>query len=271
MSTFSASEPQFPRVTAHLTSQLMPTECLPGSIAVVIDLLRASTTITTALASGAAAIYPCREVALAWQLAERFSRDDILLGGERQGTLIEGFDLDNSPAKYTRERVGGKTLLFTTTNGTAAIELARPADRVLIGCFANLNCLLDLLLRDGRPVRLICAGTNGQISTEDVLVAGALATGLLAELGSDFAADDQTTLALSLYQSAATEADKFWDLLKNSRGGRNLRAIGLESDIEIAARWDTHPLVAEYQPDDGSLRPAGDIDPDAPQRLKPPQ
>ncbi len=141
---------------------------------------------------------------------------------------------------------------------------------MLIGCFANLNALLDLLIHDGRPVRLVCAGTNGEITTEDTLCAGGLATGLWKHYGEPDVEDDQTTLAMSLFECAATSGDRYRKTLHNSRGGRNLRNISLESDIQIAAQWDTTAVVPEYSKPDRALRAALETQPDFPVRLQTP-
>lgn len=257
-------------ICVHLVPSLLDSERLRGTVSVVIDLLRASTTITTALENGASNVLPCREVSQAQKKADELPHEQILLGGERQGKLIEGFDLDNSPSAYTPERVDGKTIIFTTTNGTAAIERAAAADRVLIGCFANINALIDLLIRDGRPVHLICAGTDGAVSLEDVMCAGAIATGIWAHVGNPDIADDSALMAMTLFDSAAEDAETYQRTLRQSRGARNLSRIGLEKDIEIASRWDTCGLVPEYSQSERSIRPALDVLETFDCRLRPP-
>jgi len=136
--------------------------------------LRASTTIVTALANGAACVIPCADVDTARQLAARQTPGTTLLGGERRGVKIEGFDLDNSPASYSRDRVAGKMIIFTTTNGTAALLHARGAARVLIGSLVNRQAVVQVLCADRRAVHLICAGTDGRTTSEDLLGASAI-------------------------------------------------------------------------------------------------
>lgn len=250
---------------------MLDQDLLVGSVAVVIDLLRASTTITTALAVGAESVVPCATVDAARHLATQLADKDIMLGGERQGTMIAGFDLDNSPTTYTAERIAGRTIIFTTTNGTAAIDAVAAAERIVIGCFANLNALLDVLIRDGRPVRLICAGTNGEVTVEDALCAGAIAAALWVQHGRPEIKDDQTTLAMALWESAGKDAEKFLRALRNSYGGRNLSQLGLDSDIVIASHWDTHPIVPELSADNHTLYPATETREDYPVLLPPPK
>ncbi len=130
----------------------LPTEILPGSldggVAIVIDVLRASTTIATALANGATRVMPCGDLETARRLAQEDSTGNTLTGGERGGVKIEAFDLDNSPASYSREQVAGKTIAFTTTNGTAALLRTDGAARVLIGALVNRGAIADVLHAD---------------------------------------------------------------------------------------------------------------------------
>jgi 2-phosphosulfolactate phosphatase len=160
-------------IQAHFLPQLTTPEALAGQTVVVIDVLRATTVITTALAAGARRVIPCLEVDEARQIAARLPKNEVLLGGERHGLPIEGFDLGNSPADYTAERVAGRTLVFTTTNGTQAMRQCHQARRVLIGAFVNLRAVVAALT-ESESVHLLCAGTNGAITREDVLLAGAI-------------------------------------------------------------------------------------------------
>ncbi|MEX0717106.1 MAG: 2-phosphosulfolactate phosphatase, partial [Planctomycetaceae bacterium] len=119
-----------------------------------------------------------RTASPSYDVAASADVETILLGGERLGVAIEGFDLDNSPASYSPARVAGRTIVFTTTNGTRAIERARQADRILIGAFSNRAALVEALVDEHRPVHFLCAGTDGQVTAEDVLAAGMLVTSL---------------------------------------------------------------------------------------------
>jgi|GEM_PF-4138673 len=152
-------QPQFGRQTVRiypLPANIEPGD-LAGGVAVVIDVLRASTTIIVALANGAARVIPCGLVDTARSLAAEDETGNTLTGGERGGVKIEGFDLDNSPASYTRERVAGRSIAFTTTNGTAALLRTQEAARVLIGALVNRQAIVDALRAEGRPIHLVCA------------------------------------------------------------------------------------------------------------------
>jgi 2-phosphosulfolactate phosphatase len=227
---------------------------LSGGVAVVIDLLRASTTIVAALANGARCVIPCGDVDDALRIAGEYSAGEVLLGGERGGVRIEGFDLDNSPAAYTAERVAGKTVLFTTTNGTAALLRAQKADRVLIGSLVNRRALVRELLSESTSVNLVCAGTEGFVTAEDVLAAGAIAAELDAVAGGTTSNADTALVARELWNACESSKERLRSVLRQSRGGRNLVALGFDADIEFAARVDAIPLVAEYFPATGDVR-----------------
>lgn len=219
---------------------------LQGGIAVVIDILRASTTIVHALAAGAERVIPCGEVETARELAGRFANGTALLGGERHGERIAGFDLDNSPLNYTADRLGGKTLIFTTTNGTRALERCQSADRILIGAFVNRNAIVKALRDDGRPIHLVCAGTDGYVTSEDVLFAGSVAHAVRVLRETQRLPDDETQLALALWQAAHEDCGQIRQILRDSRGGLNLLELGFEADIDRSATCDLFEIVPEF-------------------------
>ena len=255
----------------HLLPDLVQPERLEGAVAVVLDVLRASTTISHALAAGAVAVLPCGTVDEARRIAATFAPGTMLLGGERAGTLIEGFDLANSPTSFTPDVVAGKTIVFTTTNGTRALQHARLARRRLIGAFVNLNAVLDVLVCETRPIHLLCAGTDGRITLEDCLCAGAMAFGFgLATEQAATTFDDQTQLAIRLYENCAADPARFRDAMHTSRGGKNLYDLGLEVDIDIASRWDVLPVVPELMRASGQIQPATDVAPIPKRWLRPP-
>ncbi len=229
----------------------LPTETTPeelaGSTAVVIDVLRASTTMIFALEAGAREIVPCQEVEEARQAAASFLAGEALLGGERKGVRIEGFDQGNSPTEYTPERVGGKTVVFTTTNGTRALFRCRLAQNVYVGAFVNASALIERL-RHREPIHLVCAGTNGARSRDDVLFAGLLVE-RLQRLGSlAYRLNDQAVAARAEWISSfappapggagSPDADSLAAELRKSIAGGNLMAIRREDDIRTAAEID---------------------------------
>src|SRR5262245_18694621 len=164
--------PNAGQLDVYLLPDLAEPAALAGKTVVVIDVLRATTTIIRALAAGAREVVPCLEVEEARRISSELGSAAIL-GGERGGVPIPGFDLGNSPAEYTRERVGGKTVVFTTTNGTRAMQRCKLAGRVLLGAFVNFSAICRELSGTDE-IAIVCAGTDGHVTREDTLLAGAI-------------------------------------------------------------------------------------------------
>jgi len=244
-------------VLVHLLPVLYEPEEVRGGIAVILDILRSSTTITHALAHGATAVIPSLEVATAQRIAGGFPGDAVLTGGERGGVLIPGFDLDNNPFAYASDVVRGKTIVFTTTNGTRALQRSAPAARILIGAFVNFTAVVRILTQDPRPVHLVCAGTDGKITIEDALGAGAIALGLAAAVHEPIEewADDQLQIAVRLYRDATQSPEAFRRAMRNSSGGRTCRRLGFDDQIDRAATFDLFDIVPEYQAETGRITP----------------
>jgi 2-phosphosulfolactate phosphatase len=211
---------------------------------VVIDVLRATTTIIHALAAGCACVRPCAEIEEARRLAGEMPAGSVVLGGERRGVPIPGFDLGNSPAEYTPKRCEGKTVVLTTTNGTRALLRAAEAERVLIGGFVNYSAVCEQLQRDTRPIHIVCAGTDGLVTREDTLLAGAFVD-FLSRAGAG-QLNDGARLAWDCY---ATQCREILDAIHDSHGAANLRALHYDEDIRAAARVDQFMLVPELRRD----------------------
>jgi 2-phosphosulfolactate phosphatase len=214
---------------------------LDGAVAVVIDVLRASTTIIYALAAGCPAVMPVAEVEEARATAGRMRAGKVLLGGERGGQPIAGFDLGNSPAEYTPELCKGAALVLTTTNGTRALLHAAAAPRVLVAGFVNFSAVCEQLLRETRPVHIVCAGTENEVTLEDTLLAGALVECLYEP---SIALNDGARLAWDCFEHYGTV---LLEALKLSKGGANLLALGYDEDIAAAAQIDRFMIVPELR------------------------
>lgn len=227
-----------------------------GGIVVVIDVLRASTTIVTALANGASAVRACGSLEEARRAADAAGRREgtCLLGGERGGVPIEGFDLGNSPSEYTAARVAGRRVVTTTTNGTAAVEACPLAPVLLLGALVNRGAVARRVAASmaagGSRVHLVCAGTDGVATEEDLVAAGAI---LDAARPLPPSLDAAATRALRSFRDA-WRSGGLVAALERSRGGRNLIEIGMEGDIETAAAVDTIPLVPWLDRGDGWFR-----------------
>ena len=252
------------KLTVHVLPSLFEPSRLVGGVAVVIDVLRATTTVAYALKNGARSIITCETIEEA--IAQRDAGADssgkagdagrgILLGGERGGEPIPGFELGNSPSEWSRLAVADREIAFTTTNGTQALLRSAWAERIVTGAFANLQAVVECLRGDQRPIHLVCAGTVGKVSTEDCLFAGAVVDRLLggspqtdgAGEGS-FELCDAALLVRSHWQQAVELPDGVFQALKAGSGGRNLMRLGLEADIRTAATLDQVDLVPEYLP-----------------------
>ncbi|MBY0308811.1 MAG: 2-phosphosulfolactate phosphatase [Phycisphaerales bacterium] len=239
-------------VAVHLTPALADAADLHGSVVIMVDVLRASTTIAAALAAGAIEVRPFLTVEAALAAAAK-SRPRPLLGGERAGKLIPGFDLGNSPRDYTAKSVGGRAVFFTTTNGTAALLAAAQAGaaEVLIGSLANLSVTCARAAAQDLPVHILCAGTRDRVTLDDCIAAGAMVERLL-EAGHNLTADDSARLCLAAWHLAEEGGDAA-GAMAASRGGRNLAAIGLERDVADCAQIDRYPVVLRYGPATGAI------------------
>lgn len=241
---------------AFLPDNLTPKQ-LEDSTAIVVDVLRASTTIVHALAHGAAKIHPMETVELAKQAADQAPAGSVLLAGERECVAVEGFDLGNSPLAYTPERVQGRTIVFTTTNGTRALVKSKFANRVLIGTFVNQAAIVGELTAYTGKLLIVCAGTNGQISAEDVLFAGSLTHSLNKVWSNRVTLSDTARIAMDFFRANSENHARLLEAVRQSRGGQNLVRLGFDEDIARCASLDLFSTVPEYDPTTNELTAAG--------------
>lgn len=233
------------RVNLVMTANDIKKEQLHGKTAVVFDILRATSTIVTALANG------CREVVPFVTVEEAFSfardRQQVILGGERESILIPGFDFSNSPLEYTPEIVTGKTVAITTTNGTRAIRgAAEGAGQVLIGSLLNAEAVARAVTDEGSDVVLVCAGTRGKFSLEDTVAAGMVIielTEIAGKAGITFESD----LAVAACRLAAFYRKEPVKVLYDSLHGQKLAAMGLHEDLAWCARLNHFDIVPVYR------------------------
>ncbi len=231
-------------VQVHLLPALAPPGRLTGGVAVVVDVLRTTTTIIHALAAGCSSVRPCAEVEEARKLAGTMRAGRVLLGGERGGAPLPGFELGNSPREYTAKLCRKTTLVLTTTNGTRALIRAAEADRTLVAGFVNFSAVCEQLRQDARPVHIVCAGTDGEVTLEDTLLAGAFVE-YLCDAG-EMRLNDGARLAWDCYE---THGRVLMGALEISQGGANLRKLGYDDDIRAAAQIDQFALVPELRRD----------------------
>lgn len=235
-------------VDVVFSPRFLDREMLPGKNAVVIDILRATSTMVTALANGALRIRPCLTITDAFLCQSTSQEDSPLLCGERKAQLIPGFDLGNSPLEYTAARIGGRSLIATTSNGTKTILAATAAKEVIIACLLNSSAVADHLVAAGRDTVFICSGTNGEVSYDDLLGAGCLID-KLARGSDDLTLSDGATAMRDLYR--LHRGDLAAGLL-SARHARRLLDIGLWADIQYCAQEDIFSIVPVYQ--DGIIK-----------------
>ena len=224
---------------------------LRDRIVVVVDVLRASSTMVTALVNGCRGIVPVEDATEAVDMTRTL--DDALLCGERGGQMIPGFVLGNSPHEYTAQTVAGRTLILSTTNGTKAVARAREARLTLIGSLLNAQALAEALCHTcekspGEECFILCSGTNGRFSLDDILCAGAIAHRLDGMRALE-CIDDAAAASLTLYRAAKDELEA---ALRATAHGCHLTAIGAGKDITYCAREDIYDAVPWMQ--DGIIR-----------------
>jgi 2-phosphosulfolactate phosphatase len=210
---------------------------------VVIDVLRASTTITYAMNAGAREVIPVSSVDQAMKIVGNLFSTSTILCGERGGKRIEGFKLGNSPSEYTKEAVEGKALILTTTNGAVALTKAKHARHCFVGSFVNLSAVVRALseLPDLRETGLviICSGREDDFSLEDAVCAGLMLT-KLAEKLPDMELTDSARTVLSVYREYGND---ILGTLMESEHGKYLASIGFSEDIKTASELDSVPIV----------------------------
>lgn len=199
---------------------------------VVIDAVRASSTIAAAIANGARRVIPTVSVEEAVARRASYLPEHALLGGERNGVGPPGFDLGNSPPEYRAEAVRGKTIILATTNGAPAVLACRTAHEVLVGAFVNLPAVVNALAQQEGNVLLVAVGCDGAPVLDDIVCAG-MYVDRLQSLVAEAALSDTARLAWFAYQGYR---ERILDALRNSPSGRDLIEIGLESDLAYCAQ-----------------------------------
>ena len=231
------------RIEVAATPDGLQAAAVAASTVLVIDVLRASTCIITALANGCEAIVPVASPEEARRRAAAL--DNALIAGERRGEPLEGFDLGNSPLEFTRGRVGGRVIVMTTSNGTRALVAARSAAAVGVAAFINYAAAAAWALARERDVLLLCAGERGARSLEDYICAGMLVERLAA-------ADPGATPTAEAERAAGAARPYGKDvgrLAQDSSWARHLAAVGRGRDVAACLALDTRALVPEYRRD----------------------
>lgn len=206
-------------------------------IVVVVDIFRATTTMCAALNNGAECIIPVASI----EEAEAYKAKGYLVGAERNVKRCDFADFGNSPFDYTKEKIEGKEVVFTTTNGTQAIDAASGADILTIGAFSNISALTDFCIKKQKDVMILCAGWNNRFNIEDTLFGGALAARLI-ERGYSVASD-AVQVALSMWAEALPNIRSY---INRTEHIKRLEANNLQDSVEYCLTEDTVNLVPVY-------------------------
>lgn len=206
-----------------LTPALLHLHDFTNSIVVVTDIFRATSSICYGIENGAESIIPVATI----EACESYRHSDFLLAAERNGEVVDGFDFGNSPFSYTKEKVAGKTIVLTTTNGTHAINMSRGANKIVIGSFLNLASLCDWLKTQSNDVLLLCSGWKDKVNLEDTLFAGGVVNYLRDE---NYALDDAGIASEDLYILAKDDLNTY---LKKTSHSERLKKLGIEEDIKF--------------------------------------
>jgi len=232
------------KIDVHFTPLGLGAGDLAGRGVVVIDALRATTTIITALANGAKAVIPAATSEEAVRLASNLEKDGVLLAGERRSVRIEGFALGNSPREMVPAVVAGKTIVLATTNGTPALVAAQGGEPVLVGAPVNFKALVErarAVLLGPRDLVLICAGREKQFAIEDAYTAGRVIKAVKKGLRK-LALNDAARAALAL----TDELTSWAEALEGSEAAHQLGEVDLDGDVAFAARPDRFGVVPTY-------------------------
>lgn len=227
------------QIDVCLSPKLIDLYDLKGKIVVVVDILRATSVMVTALAHEAKSIIPVASL----DEAKDYLAKGYLCAAERGGAQVDGFPLGNSPFSYMNEKVKDQDIVLTTTNGTLAISKSMAADEVLVGAFLNLSSLTDYISKSGKDLLIHCAGWKGKTNMEDTLFAGALIDSLTSthDLGCD-----TPHMALKYYQSVKTELA---DTITNSAHAKRLNKLSVIEDIKFCAQIDTFSVLPKMNGD----------------------
>ncbi|WP_439881588.1 2-phosphosulfolactate phosphatase [Pontibacter sp. MBLB2868] len=228
-----------PSIDVCFSPELLHLYDLKGKAVVAVDILRATSTMVTAFAHGAADIFPVMQL----EECRAYAEKGCLTAAERDGVKAEGFDLGNSPFGYMSGKVKDRSVAITTTNGTRAIRMSEAADEVVVGSFLNLQAVADHLESLQLDVLVVCAGWKGKFNLEDTLYAGAL----VERLQDTFTSENDATLAsLYLYQAARHDLTAF---LRQSSHVRRLENLEINKDIEFCLQHDTFKVLPVWRQD----------------------
>jgi 2-phosphosulfolactate phosphatase len=227
------------KVKLYFSPQPLTEAKIRGKVAIVVDVLRASTTICTAIQNGCREIIPVATVGDAAAMRANLDRDSVLVCGEREGLKIEGFDLGNSPSEYSEQVVRNKILVFASTNGSRAILKCTSSSVTFVCGFVNLSVIVDTVRKFDKDVAIVCAGKQGNFSLEDTFCGGAIIDRMLKENKFEIS-NDAAQVAHMLYKNQSEPVES---VLNQADHARYLIGLGFGADIATAATVDSIGVV----------------------------
>ena len=230
------------RLAVYFTPEKVAGDDIREHVAVVIDVLRATSVIAQAVASGARAIYPAGTIEEAVRLGQNLDRAELILCGERGGLRIEGFDLGNSPLEFTPDAVADRMLVMSTTNGTPAMMVAMPSRRTYAASFLNLGAVAAALSGE-EAIAIVCAGREGRFALEDAVCAGMLVERVTGGR-DDVVLDDSAIAAVALARHFGGDLDA---MMRDTAAGRQLIGIGHDHDVVYCAGVDQLDVVPRLE------------------------
>jgi 2-phosphosulfolactate phosphatase len=222
-----------PRIDVCFSPQMIHLYDLEGKIVVIVDILRATSCMTTAIAYGVGSIIPVAGI----DECKILQQKGLLAAAERDGHKVDGFDLDNSPFSYMSENLKGKSIAVTTTNGTQAISMSVKADEIIIGSFLNLSTVASYIVKSKKEVIVLCAGWKGKVNLEDTLFAGALISKVKEWLTP---VDDAPLMAEMMYEKSK---QNLLQVVSTSSHVQRLKRLNIEKDIEFCLTHDAYQVL----------------------------
>ncbi len=235
------------KLSVYFTPLGITNQAIAGKPTVVIDVLRATSSIVAAMSNGARAVVPAANADEALRVAKNLESDDVLLAGERGGHRIEGFALGNSPLEMTADVVKGKTLVMATTNGTGALVAAEPGRPVLVAAITNFSALVERARQaadEHGELTVLCAGRERMFALEDAYVAGRVVQAMLPDGKRKHV--DLSDAAIAALELVRRYGDRWRRAIRASAHAHMLKSIGYKEDVEAVTEVDLFDIVPEY-------------------------
>lgn len=255
----------------YLTQSLISDDLiLKDKNVIVIDVLRATSTMLVALANGAKEIVPVENAVIAARAAK--GRAGSLLCGERNGKIIEGFNLGNSPFEYSPENIKDKILVFSTTNGTVAVMKTKHSKNTVLASFLNIDVVVDFISELNEDFVIVCSGKSNNFCLEDTVAAGMILILLFHLHGkSNYNIDDSGYAAVKLTRHLLAKAgenhsERIHDILKKTEQGKFLSSLGFQEDLKLCSEIDSYPYLPVFK--NGIIKLKNSFDSEASQKSK---